>query len=208
MTNDASRLSAITALLHQRPLFVFALESEAAGEFETFSPLFVGIGKVNAAYHLAKRIAEEKPGIIINLGSAGSHQFKRGDVVCCTRFIQRDMDVRGLGFKKYETPLSGQPPVLEYGLSLPGLPAGTCGTGDSFEMEHTTDDYNVIDMEAYPLALIAMKEQIPFLCLKYISDGADGNAAEDWQVQVHHAATAFRKIISGLYAEAGIGQSA
>lgn len=199
-----SSLSDITRLLHHNPLFVFALESEAAEEFQMYDPLIVGIGKINAAYHLTKSITEKRPGLIINLGSAGSHTFKHGEVVCCTKFIQRDMDVRGLGFKKYETPLSGQDPVLSYGLSLPGLPQGICGTGDSFEMAHTTDDYNVIDMEAYPLGLIAMKAQIPFLCLKYISDGADGNAAEDWQVQVHHAAVALKKIITGLYSEAGI----
>ena len=39
-----------------------------------------------------------------------------------------------------------------------------------------------------------MKENIPFLCLKYISDGADGNAAEDWTVQVHKAALAYGNI--------------
>jgi adenosylhomocysteine nucleosidase len=50
-------------------------------------------------------------------------------------------------------------------------------------------------MEAYPLALIAMKEQIPFLCLKYISDGADGNAAESWNVMVHKAAEAFKRLL-------------
>ena len=52
-------------------------------------------------------------------------------------------------------------------------------------------------MEAYAFAYVAMKEQIPFLCLKYISDGADGAAAEDWMVQVHHAAAAFKKILFG-----------
>ncbi|WP_153798914.1 5'-methylthioadenosine/S-adenosylhomocysteine nucleosidase family protein [Foetidibacter luteolus] len=182
-------------LLEYHPLFVFALSSEAAGEFEEFNSLIVGIGKVNAAYHLTKAIQELRPGIIINLGSAGSNSFKRGQVICCTSFIQRDMDVRGLGFKKYETPLSGVAPVLQYGLTIDGFEQGICGTGDSFEMAHSASDYNIIDMEAYPLALIAMKEQIPFLCLKYISDGADGMAADDWAVQVHNAAAAFKKII-------------
>lgn len=194
----------ITALMRQEPLLVFALDSEAAGEFDTFSPLVVGIGKVNAAYHLTRYLQSNRPSLIVNLGSAGSHTFARGEVVCCTQFIQRDMDVRGLGFRLYETPLSGQEPILEYGLSVPGLPHGICGTGDSFEMDHKTDDYNVIDMEAYPLALIARQEGIPFLCLKYISDGADGNAAGDWQVQVHNAAVAFKKIIGEWLANAGI----
>lgn len=182
-------------LVKDSTLFVFALESEEAGEFDGFNKLVVGIGKVNAAYHLTKAIAMNKPNLIVNLGSAGSDVFNTGEVVCCTRFVQRDMDVRGLGYERYETPFSGIAPVLNYGIKIRGLKEGTCGTGDSFEMNHFCADYNVIDMEAYSLALIARKEQIPFLCLKYISDGANGTAAEDWTVQVHKAASAFKKIL-------------
>lgn len=182
-------------LLSERTLFVFALSSEAADEFEHVNKVVVGIGKVNAAYELTKAIDKHRPQLIVNLGSAGSNFFRRGEVVCCTKFIQRDMDVRGLGYKLYETPFSGIDPVLQYGIQIKGLPQAICGTGDSFEMNHFVSDYNVIDMEAYALALVAMKEQVPFLCLKYISDGADGAAAEDWTVQVHNAAAAFIRIL-------------
>ncbi|WP_313261519.1 5'-methylthioadenosine/S-adenosylhomocysteine nucleosidase [Sphingobacterium sp.] len=176
-------------------LFTFALVSEAADVFTEYKSLICGIGKVNAAYNLMKAIQQEKPKLIINLGSAGSDYYKKGDIVCCTKFIQRDMDVRGLGYEQYETPLSGLPTVLEYGLQMEGIPGAICGTGDNFEMAHSTTIYNVVDMEAYALALVAMKENIPFLSLKYISDGADGNAAEDWTVQVHKAAVAFGDIL-------------
>jgi len=115
-------------------------------------------------------------------------------VVCCTQFVQRDMDVRGLGFELYKTPFSNIPLVLDYGLPMQNFPEGTCGTGDNFEMEHNTTQYNVVDMEAYALATVAQKEQIPFLCLKYISDGADDSAAEDWTVLVHKASLAFGEI--------------
>ncbi|MFB9080770.1 nucleosidase [Flavobacterium procerum] len=176
-------------------LFSFALESEAGTVFNDFRTLITGIGKVNAAYELTKAIQHKKPSLIVNLGSAGSNFFRKGDVICCTKFIQRDMDVQGLGYAKYETPLSGLPPVLEYGLTMDDLSIGICGTGDSFEMGHSQAPYNVIDMEAYALAMVAMKEKIPFLCLKYISDGADDNAAEEWTIQVHNAATAFGGIL-------------
>jgi adenosylhomocysteine nucleosidase len=179
----------------QNALFVFALASEASTEFDHCHKLITGIGKVSAAYELTKKIAKSRPSMIINLGSAGSNFFSKGAIVCCNRFIQRDMDVRGLGFQLYETPLSNLPPVLEYGMLFKDLPRGICGTGDSFEMHHLSSDYNVIDMEAHTLALIAMKEQIPFLCLKYISDGSNGSAADDWTVQVHHAAAAFSKLL-------------
>lgn len=176
-------------------LFSFALASEAADVFEAYNTLVTGIGKVNAAYELSKAIQHKRPSLIVNLGSAGSNYFQKGEVVCCTRFVQRDMDVRGLGYAQYETPLSGLPPLLEYGLKMDGLPEGICGSGDTFEMAHSATVYNVIDMEAYVLAMIAMKEEIPFLCVKYISDGADGNAAEDWTVQVHKAAVTYGDIL-------------
>jgi len=177
-------------------LFCFALASEAAAIFEAHNKLIIGIGKINAAYELTKAIQRHRPALIVNLGSAGSSHFQKGDVVCCTKFIQRDMDVRALGFARYETPWSNLPSLLEYGLLMDGLPEGTCGTGDNFEMGHSATAYNVVDMESYALALVAMKENIPFLCLKYISDGADGNAADDWPVQVHNAAVAYGKILN------------
>lgn len=176
-------------------LFVFALEMEAGKVFHAQNKLFTGIGKVNAAYELTKSIHQKKPDLIVNLGSAGSNQFSKGDVVCCTQFVQRDMDVTGLGFEQYETPFSNVPTLFEYGLPMESLPAGICGTGDSFEMGHIETKYDVVDMEAYALATIAMKEKIPFLCLKYISDGADDNAADDWKVLVHKASVAFGEIL-------------
>ena len=186
---------AIRSFENSTILFVFALDIEAAGEFNHINKVLTGSGKVNATYELTKAIHKHQPSLIINLGSAGSNKFKRDEVVCCTQFLQRDMNATGLGFKPYETPFAELDPVISYGIKIDGLPGGICGTGDSFETDHRSTDYDVIDMEAYALAYVAMREQIPFLCLKYISDGADGAAAEDWMVQVHHAAAAFRKIL-------------
>jgi adenosylhomocysteine nucleosidase len=197
MTQLVQETSISSLELHNNSLFVFALDIESAGEFDHVNKLITGAGKVHAAYELAKAVQRHQPKLIVNLGSAGSNHFKRGEVVCCTQFIQRDMDAIELGFKRYETPFSGRDPLLAYGLRIEGLPEGICGTGDSFETNHFAPDYNIIDMEAYALAFVAMKEQIPFLCLKYISDGADGAAAEDWMVQVHHAAVAFKNILFG-----------
>ncbi|MDP9957642.1 adenosylhomocysteine nucleosidase [Epilithonimonas hungarica] len=179
-------------------LLVFALESEAGKEFENYNKVFVGIGKVKATYNLTKAIQKTDPDLIINFGTAGSTIFDRGSVVNCSRFIQRDMDVRALGFQKFETPFSNEPILLEYGLIIEHLPNGICGSGDQFEMEHINPEYNVIDMEAFALAKVAEYEKIDFLCLKYISDGADGNAADDWTQEVKKASIALRKELDDL----------
>jgi len=185
----------INGKLYSNILLVFALESEAGKEFESFNKLFVGVGKIKATYHLVKAIQKSKPDLIINLGTAGSTVFDRGTIVNCSRFIQRDMDVRSLGFQKFETPFSTDPVILQYGLEIDNLPKGICGSGDQFEMEHKNPEYNVIEMEAFALAKVAEQEQIDFLCLKYISDGADGNAADDWSTEVKKAAQKLRETL-------------
>lgn len=197
MMKDISMATYITAadVMRRHPLFVFALASEAAEVFDRQDKLVVGVGKLNAAYHLTRALASRRPGLIVNLGSAGSPRFSRGSILCCTRFVQRDMDVRPLGFSRFETPFSDTGPVLSYGLALEGLAGGTCGSGDTFETMHACADYDVIDMEAYALAFVARRQEIPFLCLKYISDGADGTAAEEWTVQVHRTALAFKTLL-------------
>lgn len=189
--------SVLDPILLDSALYVFALEVEASTAFTHTEALFTGVGKLHTSYTLLKRIAEKKPPMIINLGSAGSNTFSRGKVVCCTKFIQRDMDVTALGFEKYQTPFSTDPVVLEHGFSLQHLPQGICGSGDSFEVDHRVTQYNVIDMEAYTIAWIARQENIPFLCLKYISDGADGKAAEHWQEAVKHAAEGLKAALVG-----------
>ena len=185
----------INNITYKNPLFVFALEKEAGTEFSQENVAFVGVGKINATYNLLKAIQKHQPDLIINLGTAGSTEFNKGSVVCCTEFIQRDMEVTALGFQKFETPFSTDPVILQYGLEIDNLAKGICGSGDQFEMEHKNPEYNVIEMEAFALAKVSKEENIPFLCLKYISDGADGGAAEDWVEQVKFAASAFRKIL-------------
>lgn len=119
----------LKTLLAQNPLYVFAMQEEAGALFEGLPLLITGIGKANAAYALGKAVAREKPGIIVNLGSAGSPVFARNAVICCGRFIQRDMDATALGFDRYQTPFSSLPRMLEYGYEPPQLTHGICGTG-------------------------------------------------------------------------------
>ena len=176
-------------------LFVFALESESGTLFNSFQIIYTGIGKVNATFKLTQAIENFKPDLIINLGTAGSDIFKKYDIINCTEFIQRDMDVQGLGFELYKTPLTEVPVILNYGLSFPNIKSGVCGTGDSFETNLKNKPYNVVDMEAYALALVASNYNIPFLCLKFISDGADDEAADSWKENIVHAAEAFYKTI-------------
>lgn len=177
------------------PLLVFAMEQESQDVFEGYEVLHTGIGKVNASYALTQTLQKSRPSLVVNMGTAGSRKHTGGTVVNCTSFVQRDMDVTVLGFEKWKTPFSPDPVSLLYGQRVEGLPQGVCGTGDNFDSSAEALHFDVVDMEAYALALICQRESIPFLCLKYISDGADEDAQGDWNEALHRAAETLKDIL-------------
>lgn len=178
------------------PLLVFAMKEESQEVFFGYDVLHSGIGKVNAAYALTTALKTRKPSIVINMGTAGSRKHKGGSIVSCTSFVQRDMDVTALGFEKWKTPFSPDPVVINHGVHAKGFPEGLCGSGDNFDASAGSDDFDVVDMEAYALALICQRENIPFMCLKYVSDGADGDASRDWKEALHHTAEQLKQALT------------
>jgi len=175
-----------------------ALEIESQGLFaERDVPvLYTGLGKVNAAYRLARALTEHraKHGSlprVVNFGTAGSPTLTAGTTVACHRFVQRDMDVTGLGFPLGTTPFEDMPATLEFAALFPGLPQGVCGTGDRFETGKPLVDCDVIDMEGYALAKVCHLEGAEFGAVKFVTDGADGDAGVDWQANLPRAARAF-----------------
>ncbi len=183
-----------------RALLCFALENEAGQHFADLKEqlLFTGVGKLNAAYALANAVSRHRPDIVINLGTAGSGKVKTGSVVCATRFIQHDMDVTPLGFKPGETPFDPTPALLENGRAVEGLETVTCGSGDRFVVGDAPAGCDILEMEAYALAKVCLLENIPFIALKYISDGADGAAAVDWPTALDNAGRALRSTYNKL----------
>jgi adenosylhomocysteine nucleosidase len=181
-----------------KPLLVFAMKEESQDVFSDYNVLHTGIGKMNAAYALTRVLHAQRPGLVINMGTAGSRKHKGGTIVNCTSFIQRDMDVTLLGFEKFQTPFSTDPVVIQYGQIIDGLPQGVCGTGDSFDSSEAAGAFDVVDMEAYALAVICQREAIPFLCLKYVSDGADGDAGTDWNEALHRTAEKLKEALGRI----------
>ena len=168
-------------------LFVAAIKEETVG-LDYFK--HIGVGKINATYNTLKLIQIYKPKIIINYGTVGAINTKLKGIVECTKFYQRDMDVRGLDFKLGETPFDK---VKEIIISDSGY---SCGTGDSFVNQKIEMEVDVVDMEAYAIAKVCMLENIEFKCFKYISDNADENANNDWNTNLALGAEAFAKMIN------------
>src|SRR6202023_4063082 len=99
-----------------RTLIVVALQSETAGVFEAANipVLYCGVGKVNAALVLSRELTRyalqgQAMPLVLNFGSAGSHRHPAGTMVECHEFVQRDMDVSGLGFALGVTPYDEAP---------------------------------------------------------------------------------------------------
>jgi adenosylhomocysteine nucleosidase len=179
-------------------LVVMALPLESDGQFERIGAplLFTGVGKVNAAHALTRRLTEYRlAGVrlpcVINFGTAGSQRHPTGAVIECTTFIQRDMDVTGLGFPLGQTPYEDVPARLDVAAAFDGLEPGLCGSGDSFVITACAADCDVLDMEAYALAKVCRFEGCTFNAVKYVTDGADDTASRDWLGNVHRAAELF-----------------
>ncbi|ACX95397.1 purine or other phosphorylase family 1 [Halothiobacillus neapolitanus] len=165
-------------------LLVMALPQENVGNrLDQFGLpiLYTGVGKINAAIKLGEILSTtNEHTIVINLGSAGSHQYPAGETVCITRFFQHDMNATALGFDLGQTPFEKET-HLTGSLAIPGMKQATCFTGDSFVSErHPELSFEVIDMEAYSLAKTCLHHNTEFIALKFITDGADGQAARDW----------------------------
>lgn len=180
------------------PLVVMALQVESQGLFERagVDVTFTGLGKVNAAYAMTRRLADYRHANrplpqIINFGTAGSRRFPGGTAVACHLFVQCDMNVTGLGFAHGVTPFEDIPARLEFPRLFPQLPSGICGTADSFETGAPALPCDVVDMEAYALAKVCALEGARFACVKYVTDGADESAGNDWQSNLSKAAAQF-----------------
>ena len=175
------------------------------GKLKDYNVLYTGVGKVNATLKLTRHFGKHGSFIpydlVINYGTAGSRKIKKKTLVDCTKFIQRDMDVTGLGFMRGETPFEDNPPITIKSNSNfnPIGRKATCGTGDNFAEDKSQYYGEVVDMEAYGLAKVCWTNDVPFISFKYITDGADEQAHEDWEKNLANGIVEFKnKVLKKL----------
>ena len=186
--------------LNKGILYVSALEIETQGQLEDYDVLYTGVGKVNATLKLTRKFGKFGSYIpydlVINYGTAGSRKIKKKQLVDCTKFVQRDMDVTGLGFMRGQTPFEDKIPIILDFDHVEFNPIGrkaSCGSGDNFVEDKTNYYGEVVDMEAYALAKVCYNYDVPFISFKYITDGADEQSHEDWEKNLADGIVEFKK---------------
>ena len=163
-----------------RTSIIIALPEESEG-IKGYSVYLSGCGKVNATIATMEALSS---GVdrIINFGTAGAVSDISG-LVEVTGYVDRDMDVRPLGFKLGQTPFEESVLIGKRGLVV--------GSGDSFAIEKPEIDCDIVDMEAYAYAKFCKIYKIPFYCYKFVSDNANENAALDWNKTIRNGAKQF-----------------
>tara|TARA_B100001287_G_scaffold221289_1_gene190389 strand:- start:3094 stop:3615 length:522 start_codon:yes stop_codon:yes gene_type:complete len=163
---------------------IIALPEEAEG-LKGYSVYISGCGKVNATISTMEAI-DAGAKRIINYGTAGAVGNITG-LVEVTGYVDRDMDVRPLGFRLGQTPFEEGVRIGRRGLVI--------GSGDSFAVDKPEIECDIVDMEAYAIARVCKKYDVDFKCFKYISDKADENAASDWKENVKRGNQLFQNLL-------------
>lgn len=157
-----------------------------------------GIGKVQAALAIEQALLETKADLIINLGSAGALHHQVGDILLCSRFIDRDMKrvaIPGVCYElDFTAALASMCWFADYSIGH------TVSTGDSFVVSESDVEpsVDVVDMEAFAIAAACHRHGLPFLSVKYVTDIVGQNSVEAWTEKLAHAKQGLEAFLNTL----------
>jgi adenosylhomocysteine nucleosidase len=161
--------------------------------------VYTGVGKINASIAVTNEINSYKPELIVNFGTAGGINSRATRLCTIKEVVQRDMIAIPLA-ERGVTPFDETPRKLK---SISG--EFSCATGDSFVIGSDPwliqEKIDLVDMELFAIAKACNKFQIPWRAVKYITDNADQNAAENWSVNLERASLAFLEVAEELFKE-------
>ncbi|CAK7034130.1 MAG: 5'-methylthioadenosine/S-adenosylhomocysteine nucleosidase [Parabacteroides sp.] len=149
--------------------------------------LYTGIGKLNAlmtlSYYFDSLQINKSQYIILNIGTCGSPHFPIGSIVIPDKIFQGDTYI-DKDFEKHTTVYSNG--ILSMDLFKNYPHAEGVLTSDQF-IDISSELYKklqnkkyIFEMEAYAIANYADSHNIPFYCIKCISDNCDGTI-KDWE---------------------------
>ena len=165
-----------------------ALEEELPSNVklpDNYTVIYTDIGKINATYTTCKIINIHNPEKIINYGTVGSINPNIIGLVQPGKIVERDMIADPWAARGVTPQEQGN---LNADIVLDTKNQITLGTGDSFVQQledwFIEKNIDIVDMEAYSIAKVCLKENVPFMCYKFVSDFADKDAAKNWKQTV------------------------
>ncbi len=172
-------------------LFVMAAEAEYGPALRArIAPLITGVGPVEGAVALTAALAgmQQRPRLIVSLGSAGSRVLAQAQVYQVSAVAYRDMDASALGFEPGRTPFLDLPARIGLPHRIPGLPAASLSTGANIVSgaAYGRIAEEMVDMETFAHLRAAQRFGIPLIGLRGISDGAEElRQLADWTQYLH-----------------------
>lgn len=178
-----------------------------------------GIGKVNAAVGTMTLIDRYTPDLVINTGVAGGTGGTAGilDIVVGTRIAYHDVwcgpgtewgDAAGCPRFFHTTDMVNSLPCLH---ETDSVKHGLVASGDIFvsdpdvvnRIKTLYPEVDAVDMESAAIAQVCYLRDVPFACLRVISDtpGADDNIAQYenfWEEAPQHTFDMLRHVINEL----------
>ena len=175
-------------------LYVMAVRTEYGPNLQKcFSPLFTGVGPVEAALGLSAALAgldtrNRRPDLVVSLGSAGSRTLAQTEIYQASSVSYRDMDASLLGFVKGETPYLDLPAELELVPEIPGIKQARLSTGAGVISgdAYNSIDADMVDMETFALKRVRQHFELPLIALRGISDGDEElSGHKSWTQYLH-----------------------
>lgn len=175
-------------------LYQMAVDNEYGAHLsQRFTPLFTGVGPVEAAIGLTRELTAlsglgQLPDFVVSLGSAGSRTLGQTEIYQARSISYRDMDASALGFPKGETPFLNMPAELDLSIQVPGLPSARLSTGANVVSGAAYDriDADMVDMESFAVLRACQQFEVPLIALRGISDGAQElQQLSDWTQYLH-----------------------
>ncbi len=168
------------------PLAVVAVAQEAQAFVDRVPTLVTGVGKVSAAMAVTWACLELRPGVLLNVGTAGALRpavVHPGVVYEIGTVVQHDLDGAAIAA------LIGSDPAPA--LRLADAPT-VLATGDRFIAAPADRDAlaaraHLVDMEGYAVASVATRLGTPVRLAKTISDDAGHAAATSWSASLADA---------------------
>jgi adenosylhomocysteine nucleosidase len=174
------------------PLVVVATRAEARYLPTSLRTIVTGLGKTAAAVATSRAILEQRPSLVVNIGSAGALRDGLSGVFEIGSVLNHDMSsdiVRSLGYDPREWLTLGDAETV--------LATGDVFVTDPLVRERLAAQAHLVDMEGYAVAFACQELGVPLRMAKHVSDQADESALE-WPEVVDLSAKAVAEWLGTL----------